>query len=206
VTVLEKPTKKEIMTFKESLKQDWIGNLLDKKLEDAYPDVRKKDPSLFQLADGSWKALGNVYDEVGSLVYQMVPSEKIRFSDYASSKLISFMEEARKSVIKEGEKSPYLIGQGDPLKDQWLLLKCDQDIKRSDRTTFSKAAVFEIPTGEWSPVLPSSQGDVTFFRLVKKTENPDPITDQVSDGQKMLSMDAKRLLMTQVLSRIAGEE
>lgn len=206
VTVLEKPTKKEIMTFEESLKQDWIGKFLDKKLEDAYPDVRKKDPSLFQLADGSWKAFRNVYDEVGALVYQMAPAEKNRFSDYASSRLISFMEEARKSVIKEGDKSPYLTAQGDPLKDQWVLVKCNQDIKRSDRTTFSKGAVFETAAGQWSPVLPSSQGDVTFFKLVKKTGNPDSITDQLNDGQKMLSMDAKRLLMTQVLSRIAGEE
>ena len=206
VTVLEKPSKKEIMTFDESLKDDWIGKLLDKKLEDAYPDVRKKDPSLFQLSNGSWKAFRNVYDEVGSLVYQMAPTDKTLFSEYAAHKLASFMEEARKSVIKEGETSPYLTPHGDPLKDQWLLLKCDQTVKRSDRTTFSKGEIFKTPLGSWSPVLPSSQGDVTFFRLVSKTKSPDSITDQLTEGQRMLSMDAKRLLMTQVLDRMNEEQ
>jgi hypothetical protein len=202
VTVLEKPSKKEIMTFEESLKGDLIGTLLDKKLEDAYPDVRKKDPALFQISNGSWKAFKNVYDEVGALVYQAIPHEKNRFSEYASSRLAAFMEEARKSVIKEGLSSPYLTAQGNPLQDQWLLLKCDQSVKRSDRTTFSKEKIFEIPAGEWSPVIPSSQGDVTFFRLIQKTQAPDSIKEQITEGQKILSMDARRLLMRQVLARM----
>ncbi len=206
VTVLEKPVKKEIMTFEESLKGDLIGKLLDKKLEEAYPDVRKKDPSLFQLSNGSWKAFKNVYDEVGALVYQdalkIAPNQVSHFSEYAASRLAGFMEEARKSVMKEGSLSPYLASQGDPLKDQWQLIKCDQEIKRSDKTTFAKGDMFETEDGKWSQVLLSSQGDVTFFKLLKKTVAHESITEQINEGQKFLSMDAQRLLMNQVLSRI----
>lgn len=205
-TVLEKPVKKKIMTFEEALKGDLIGKLLDKKLEEAYPDVRKKEPSFFQLSNGSWKAFKNVYDEVGALVYQDVlkisPSQISHFSEYAANKLAGFMEEARKSVMKEGSLSPYLTSCKDPLKDQWQLIKCDQEIKRSDKTGFAKGNMFETEDGTWSQVLLSSQGDVTFFKLLKKTKVPDPITEQITEGQRFLSLDAQRLLMNQILSRI----
>lgn len=206
ITLLNKPEKKEIMTYEEALQDDLLGELLDRQLEEAYTAVRKRDPELFQLKEGGWRPFKEVRDLVGMKVFsdflKGITEQTVDLSYYSSHRLSFFMEEAKKSVKDKGDDSPFVKSTGDPLKDQWLLVKRSATIKRSDPTALSKEELFTANEGQWSSISTPPNGDVAFFRLVSKEASQEVIETQVNEGQRMLSMDAKRFLMHQVLERI----
>lgn len=204
ITVLEKPQKKEIMTYQEA--DNVLGELLDKQLEEGYASVRKKYPEEFQLKDGSWKPFHEVKDLVGAKVFsdflKYIAQETSSLDEYSSRRLASFMEEAKRSIREKGDNSPYLTLSEDPLKDQWRLVKRSTTIKRSDTSNFIKEEMFSATEGAWSSVSTPLNGDTAFFRLLNRQTAQDGVSEQIDEGQRILSMDAKRLLMHQVLERI----
>lgn len=206
ITVLEKSEKKEIMTYEEALQDDLLGELLDKQLEEAYTAVRKKEPELFQLKEGGWKSFKDVKDLVGMKVFsdflKGITEQTVDLNYYSSHRLSFYMEEAKKSIKDKGDSSPFVKSTGDALKDQWLLVKRPATIKRSDPTSLSKEELFTANEGHWSSISMSPNGDIAFFRLLGREVSQEAFENQVSEGQRILSMDAKRFLMHQLLERI----
>lgn len=204
ITVWGKPAKKEIMTLKEAMEGNWIGQLVDRKLETAYPDIRKKDPDSYKRENGSWKPFAEVRDSIGAYVY----SDYIKnladqsLNQFASERLVDLMEGARKSIESQGETSPYLAITGDPLVDQWKLVSQVKEIKRSEKTPLSKTEMFTGDDGKWSSVVVPHSGDLAFFKLMKRESAPITEQDRLAYGQRLLGTDAKRLLMLQILDQI----
>lgn len=184
IRVLQKPDGKEVMTFRESLENGLLSELFDRHLEEAYPDLRKRYTGQFQLENGSWKPLQDVKEEVAKLLYSS--SEK--------SPLVPYVEELR--------KNPDLQTSGQPLKDQFLLVKSTEEFKRSNAGSLSQEELFKLKEGDWSSLQNPTSGDISFYRLVKRERSTDSIIEQVSDGQKILSMDARRFLMYQLLEQM----
>jgi hypothetical protein len=187
---MEKPQQKEILTFAEALQEGILSALLDKKLEEAYPGVRRKDTGAFQFEDGKWKPFSDVKDQVGALVY----ADLIK-----SNRLVHHVEETQTRLFDDPS---ILIPSGDPLKDQWLLVKSTVELKRSDATPYAKEEMFAAPEGHWSSVYSPDSGDISFYRVVKREKSSDSIAEQIDQGQKILSMDARRHLMVQLLDRM----
>ena len=52
IQVLQRNPSKKVLTFAEASTDGTLDRLLDKKLEDSYPDMRRKDSKYFQLSDG----------------------------------------------------------------------------------------------------------------------------------------------------------
>ncbi len=104
IVVWTKPISKEIMTLKEALEGDWLGDLLDEKLQNAYADVRKKDPDVFKLENGSWKPFSDVRDHVGALVYadllKQISDQPLNLDQYPAKRFSSWMQGARKAIKK----------------------------------------------------------------------------------------------------------
>lgn len=197
ITVIEKPTKKEIMTFEESLEGDWIGTLLDKKLQGVYPEVRKKEPSIFQDKQGNWKSFESVKDQVGSLVYADLLKE-ISFNH----RMKPFLEEGKKNILQKQDNSPYLVQTQDRIRDQFCLIKTVKEVKRESAGPLPKEEIFSLAEGAWSTIFCSGNGNLSFCRLLKKENNPESVTELCSKGQEILSRDAKRLLMIQLLEEM----
>ena len=65
IQVISRETTKKILTYEEAAKDGTLDKLLDKRLEDAYPEMRKKDFHYFQLSSGQWKPFKEVKDQVG---------------------------------------------------------------------------------------------------------------------------------------------
>ena len=89
-------------------------------------------------------------------------------SDTDENRLVKWMQEAQKSVQKEGEQSIYLLKTGNRLTDQWTLVKTSQTLKRSDSTSLPKAELFSMAVGSWSTSIDAK--NLSFFQLVKIDE------------------------------------
>ena len=203
IVVWNKPVAKEVMTLEEALENDWLGQLLDDKLQTAYAEVRKKDPEFFKLQSGAWKPYSDVRDHVGALVYadllHQISDEELTLDQYPAHRFAGWMQNARKTIKERGKESSFLKATGQPLIDQWALVQQTKEIKRSDSTTLPKAEMFNVKEGKWSKVSTPQNGDVAFYRLIKKGASEAAIRDKVIEGQKLLGMDAKRVLMHQIL-------
>ncbi len=161
IIVLNKPERKEILTFEEALKEGVLVELSDQKLEDK------------EVEGEEWRA-----------------------------SFVSLMEKAKQDIQIHGQNSFFLQKTGDPLADQWKLVKQVKEIKRSEVTTLSKSEIFSTIEGEWSLVSMLSDGDVAFFQLIKKEPPKESVEDKIFYEQHLLSADAKRLLMHQLLDRM----
>jgi GcvH upstream region-like protein len=205
IIVWDKPAAKQVITLSEALKEDVLDDMLDQKLQDAYADVRKKDPAPFKL-DNGWKPFADARDQIGAIVYadhlKQISDKPLPLDQYCKQRFASFMEAAKKNIEAAGEESSYLKMAGHSLLDQWALVKKTEDIKRSDSTTLSKAEMFKGAEGTWSAVSMPANGDLAFFRLVKRGMGQQTVANKVSEGQRLLGMDARRLLMHQVLSKM----
>lgn len=203
IIVWSKPVSKEVMTLQEASEGDWLGSLLDDKLQTAYADVRKKDPESFKLDNGSWKPFSDVRDRVGALVYadllKQISDQELSLDQYPAQRFAIWMQNAKKAIKTSGKESPFLKTTGEPLVDQWILVQQTKDIKRSDSTTLPKAEMFTAKEGKWSKVSIPQNGDIAFYRLIKKGVTEASIREKVVEGQKLLGMDAKRMLMHQIL-------
>ena len=208
IVVWSKPADKEVMTLQEALENDWLGQLLDDKLQTAYAEVRKKDPESFKLASGAWKPYSDVRDNVGALVYadllKQISVDELALDQYPAQRFAGWMQKARDAIQTSGKESPFLKTTGQPLVDQWVLVQQTKDIKRSDSTTLPKAEMFNAAEGKWSKVSILQNGDVAFYRLIKKGVAEAAIREKVIEGQKLLGMDAKRVLMHQILLQMDG--
>lgn len=204
IKLLQKAARKEIMTFKEAVREGVLDALLDRQLEEAYDTVKKKDPQIFQLANGAWRPLQEVKDLVGAKLYSDVL--KPDFAEACAHRFAAFMQEAKKSIQTRGEGSSFTHQTGDPLKDQFLLTKNQREVKRSDPLTLSKEELFTQTAGYWSSVSTPSNGDLAFFRLIELQKSRENVADKVEEGQKILGVDAKRLLTRQILDRMAAYE
>ena len=208
ITVLQKPEKKEVMTLKQALDHDWLGTLLDEKLESALADARKKESSIYKSADGSWRPFSEVKDHVGAYVYSDLLSNlsktQLTFDEYAAKRFEAVMEHAKTSIQKENETSKFLTASGQALADQWMLSKRHQEIKRSDTTTLPKSEMFTKVIGSWSSVSTPHGGDVAFFHLLKRDASDLKIQDQVSQGQKLIGRDVTRHRIMSLLEEVGS--
>lgn len=195
IIVHGKPEKKEVLTFKEALESGALEETLDARLQAAYPDIRKKNPADYQLANGAWKPFSDVKERVAGAHFVALAGK---------SRLEQFMEAAKINIQKEGDASIYLKSTDEPLVDQWKLLRQTKEIKRSESTTLSKQEMFTAALGEWSSVAKSAMGDFAFYKIVQRDIPAASVQEKMTDGQFHLSTDAKRLMMLQVLETIDG--
>lgn len=207
IKLIKKADKKQIMTFKEALQANVLDELLDRQLEEGYETVRRKDPQLFQEANGRWKPYREVKDQVGAKLYadllKAIAPESLELPHYCGRRFAAFMREAKKSIQNQGENSIFMVKTGDPLKDQFLLTRRTMDVKRSDALTLSKEELFKNEVGSWSSISTPSNGDVAFFHLIERaSSSQEVVAEKVEEGQKILGVDAKRLLLHQILKRM----
>jgi GcvH upstream region-like protein len=200
--VLERTPYKQVMTFAAAVRDGTLEALLDKKLEAAYPDVRKKDNTVFQAAEGGWKPYAEVREEVGKRVYADL-IEKVK--NQPELRLAEYMKVAQ-SHLAQSPEDPNWIRTDEVdttrLDRQWLLEKSSAHLTRSAPLAFGKEEIFKLKEGSWSDVATTANGNLYFVRVLEHIEGG--IGGEMTQGQEILSIDARRHLMTQVLNEMAA--
>jgi hypothetical protein len=224
IAVVQRSQQKEMVAFDEANRDGTLDDLLDKQLQDAYVEVRKKDPSAFQQEDGSWKPFGNVKDAVAAKVYadllKSIENEaraagkevdgKPSYAFYAHHRLLPYLSEARNHLAIEQDDQMYVntITEVSPLADedslgaQWKLTKIHRDVNRGEASQELKQALFTDQLNGWSAVGAESDGHLMFFKVLERKQHTEPDANQISWGHQALSIDAQRALTQQLLDQI----
>lgn len=228
IVVIKRAQGKQILSFGEAAADKTLAKLVDKRLEEAYPDVRKKDTAFFQNEDGSWKAFVEVKEQIGALLYvdllkkieessietaSLKNSEHIKrpLEFYATHRLYAHVKAAKEQLKKNPQDTLWVKTEmrttSDPFEPsspatQWQLIKREQEVKRNSHVYFDKAELFSLPEGSFSSLFAPLNGDLCFFHLLKKIEGAKKLDNQVLQGQEMLAIDAKKCLMHHLLQQI----
>lgn len=212
IQVIRRVGEKRILSYTEALKEGALDLLLDRTLERAYSDVRKKHSTLFQLESGEWKPFKMVKEEVGKIVFSnllkaierdykaiwgSLPENK-PMEFYSNARFLSAMVQEKEALMAHQEPSALL-----PLMGlSRLLVENTRVLSRSDPAPLSKEELFSLAVGSCSPVKIQERGQMAFCRLEGKAQREYSILQDVQQGHFILANDAKRDLMLQILARM----
>jgi GcvH upstream region-like protein len=212
--VLEKAESKEIMTFAEAMQEGILDLLLDQRLESSYPEVRKKNLSLFQQADGSWKPLKEVKDQVGAKIYSDLlklieenngfDAKGIALETYAQYRLLPHMKAAKAGLQLNSVDT---ISHRDPLALQWNLIKAREEVLRSSAFILPREEVFRLAEGDFSEIAHLKEGEIAFCHLIsKEKENGETAFEEIEPVKKQLANSARRTFLKELLSEIVEKK
>ena len=170
IQVLKREGFKKVLTFAEASKDGTLDALLDKRLEESYPEIRRKNSSCFQQTNGQWKPFKEVKDQIGKYLfadllksiesnyrihYGLLPGYEgeLPLNFYSNARMLPYMKEAQKNLQSDGIESNWVKLESEPdhLASQWLLTKVEQTIERCSEVSFSKEEMFTMGIEEWVP-------------------------------------------------------
>ena len=88
------------------------------------------------------------------------------------------------------------------LAAQWLLENKEKTLERCTQLPFSKDEMFTLKIGEWSSVKLGERGTLAFYAVQEKGTSTSAPVSNVEQGHQILSFDAKRDMMLQILAKI----
>ena len=188
--------------------------MLDKKLEGIYPDVRKKD-TISYMQDGAWKPLAQVKDKVGMALFpellKVIQSEYFAFygkePTLEQKKSPSFYVQNRMLLpMKEALEKARRVEDGFVLSDldskEWELIKEVQTVPKNAQEIFSEDKLFYLPLGEFSPVTLESSGKGWFFRLVNRSQDGKPSSEEIEAISAPFKINAEKEMGLKLLRAI----
>lgn len=221
IQLIRRDLAKKVLTFEEASKDGTLDKLLDKRLEEAYPEVRKKDSQYFQQSNGQWKSFKEVKDQVGRHVFAdllrtiedhyqsqfgLLPGKagELPLIFYSNARLLPYMNEAQSCLRANPEDSVWIQNASEKasLSAQWLLEKTERVMERCTQLPFSKEEMFTLALNQWSSVTVGDRGALAFYFVQERGSSIHPPLESVEYGHQILSHDAKRDMMLQILQKI----
>ncbi len=222
IHVLDRSPDRVALTFAKAKSDGTLEKMLEKRLDAAYPEVRRKQPSLFQNTDGSWKPLRDVKEQVGRIVfadllkatedsYRSLTGElpgkvgELPSTFYAQYRLHAFVSDLKAEVEQHPEDARWMRFDAiaEPTVDnQWKLIKTSRTVERNSDFSFAKEQMFAVPVNGWSNVEIGQAGSLAFYRVTEKEVVADITAQEVEQGQHLLSLDAQRNFMVDLLNQI----
>ncbi len=226
IAVLKRDSKKEMVSFARALYDGTLDQMLDQRLESAYPDVRKKQAASFQQADGSWRPFTEVKEAVGKIVYADLlrsieegyrslkgelpgTSGNLPSAFYTQHRLLTNVDDAKQEIEQHGD-DPRLVRtdaqEGETLETQWQLIKVTRIVERSENIGFSKEKMFALPEFTWSPIEVGHGGVVAFYHVLAKELPKVTVVEGLDNGHQALALDARRRLMGDLLDQMSRKK
>ncbi len=227
IQVLSRDGDKKILTFAQASKDGTLDTLLDKRLEQFYPDARKRHSHAFQQEDGHYKSFKDTKDLVGKyafadLLRNIEDNYRAQFGSlpgeggnlplifYSNARLATYMNEVQHRLKSNPEDLSW-IRTNDPadsigLSSQWKLEKTDKTVERQTDLPFSKDEMFALAPQEWSPVKMGERGALAFYYVHEKGHSTAMPLESVEMGHQILSFDAKRDMMLGILHKIREQK
>jgi hypothetical protein len=220
IQVVSREDSKRVLTFAEASRDGTLDSLLAKKLEGFYPDVRKKDARYFQQSNGLWKPFKEVRDEVGKYVFAdllksiegnyrsifgMLPGKEgeLPLHFYSNARMGVFMKEAQSALMSDPADARWVkVEEKEGFARQWLLERTEEVMQRCAQVPFSKEEMFTLSPQQWSGVKMGERGFLAFYFVKEKGKEDKPSLNSLEEGHQILSFDAKRDMMLQVMQRI----
>lgn len=219
IKALSKPSDARLLSFKEASSKGILEKLLDEKLQKFHKSAQAATPGSFQNEDGSFKDFSSVKNQIGAFVYKdlleaiekdfvkgggklKIGPQKEPLEFYATHRFYHFMRESKEDVEKKGLESIYL--QQNHL---YHLESKKEVVKRKQKTPWASEEIFAMSENAYSPVHVASNGEMSFYQVVKKLEVEDEeLLEEVKKGQQLMAQDAKRHLMQEILALLESTD
>jgi len=222
IAVLHRDEERRVLLFDEASREGSLDKILDKRLESAYPDARRRESSSFQQSSGQWKPFKEVKDQVGKYVFAdllgsieenyrnqfgFLPGKEgqLPLGFYSNARMLFFMQEAQKHLKANPFDSAWVKSEESEqqgLASQWLLEMSEQTLQRCTQTPYSKEEMFTLEAQQWSPVKVGDRGHLAFYFVQERETSSQPPLESVKQGHEILSLDAKRDMMLQLLTKM----
>lgn len=236
ISVLEKAPAEEIMTFEKANQQGVLDGLLNKTLENYYSKVKSEHPNEFQNEDKTWKEFIAVQDKVAELYFapllKAISADYEKNKPQDSSQLIRNLtpelsaplrfyahgRNAKYALSQSAEKAKDWVGEASSqtnpmdvasLRNQWKFVKESLEVDRDKAPSgVIKEKALKLNANQWSPIQPLPNGDILFYYVTEKgvKEGSEEFEEQLNAAHQMLSADAQRALMRNLLQEISSKK
>lgn len=209
--VKRSPTKK-VQTFAEANSSGALRRMLDKKLENAYFEVRKKDSLAYMQKDGSWKPLSEVKDKVGLAIFganlKNIALEYTSFSgkEPTAEELSSpefyvrtWMLYPMKDRLEKAKQGIFEEEKEHPLQSQWQLVREKEKIGKKEQEQFVSLPFEE---GVWSSILPLASGKSCFVHVLQKLGSAPITQEEIETVSAPLKQEAFKHFCKELLDEI----
>ncbi|MBM3207034.1 MAG: hypothetical protein FJZ57_00275 [Chlamydiae bacterium] len=224
ISVLSRDDSKRLLTFQEADSLGIMQKLLTKKLEDAYPSARKKDPSLYINSDGTFKHVDEVEFALGKFVYSDLlksienqyslyygkspeASQLKNLNFYTTYRPLQYIEEARKSLAINPEDSNWVVTenskkyQREYLK-QWLFKKSIKTLSKRSVGEVLDDDIFSYENDQFSSLIKGKDGNLFFFKVCAKEEVVSLLDKDQKEIEHLLLLEAQTELFNKILQKI----
>lgn len=212
IELVSRNAQKELVDFEEAFQDGTLDTILDQKLENAYPKIRKGN-RVFLQANGEFKPFYEVKEQIARILYEplllAIEQEYVKaFGDlpgvskqlpgifYCKYRLYGFMQ----SVKQQLESGAALH-----LPKQWELISTSSCISRSQKLHFPTDDWIKIPINQWSPISIGSSGSLAFAKVCSKGSLEEVPLEKIEQGFQFLSLDTCRDVMRHLLEKIVEE-
>jgi GcvH upstream region-like protein len=216
ISVEDMSKENVLISFEEANSDGTLDEILNKKLTEAYTEVRKKNPAAFELTPGVWKPLNEVKDQVGAHLYSSllkaieedckkagcVLENKEGFQPlefYSTHRFHHLMRECRTKMAHSKDEKALAVGP-------WMLKKRQHSLKRSEKTHFKKEELFSLPVGSWSSVISGSTGELNFFEVLEINQDTAMSQGEKERAKHALGEEASRKFMVQLLEEMISKK
>jgi hypothetical protein len=227
IRVLDRSSDWEVLSFEDAKRGPVLDVALNKRLEQAYPEIRESDKEAFTREDGSWKPFASVKEEVKtrffSPVYKKIQQDAAAQGDVWDSK----QKQSLKDFCANRQFAPYMRQEMQTLRNkpvdtdesssssredklqpapslagQYALENRALELTRSSGGVADVAAAFEIKPGAWSPLFTPADGDLHFFKVLHREASAGSFEKLYSQGQKQIAEASQQLLMAQLVQQM----
>lgn len=221
IFVLNRSAPPGILTFAEAKKEGILSRLLEKRLEKAYPEIRRKNPSIFARGEEFKEMTSEMKTRVGRYLFadllraiekeSGVAPQNDPFDEnfYLRHRFTPFVAQVKAQLEKsEGASIPSVIAKGleGAFEHQFKLISSQELIERNHSLGFASQAMFKLPVGGWSGLLDGIPGDYLFYRVLGKGATPAQTPDELERGHEQLALDAQRRFTTELLEKIEAKK
>ncbi|MEK7339190.1 MAG: hypothetical protein AABZ92_00565, partial [Verrucomicrobiota bacterium] len=199
IELVGRDSQKELVSFEEAFQDGTLDSILDQKLENAYPNIRKAK-ELFLQANGNFKPFYEVKEQIARILYEplllAIEQEYIKVFDdlpgmskqlpgmfYCKYRLYGFMQSVKQQLE---------LGTELNLPKQWELISTAPCISRSQKLDFPTEDWIEIPVNQWSPISVGSSGSLAFAKVCSKGSLEEVPLEKIEQGFQFLSFDTCR--------------
>jgi GcvH upstream region-like protein len=229
--LLDRDEEIHLLTFAKAKEAALLDKLTENHLEKVYPILRKENPSQFQDVSGAWKPLEEVKHTVAYLAYKEMldtfesaytklgkelPQDRFETPEqfYPSHYLYPYIQTVQNDLrARDDQKSPYLLkteiaNKADrlsslpPLEQQWNLSLETTTYKNYEKSPWFDESLFSMVEKGWSPIQATVDGKLHFFQLQEKQQPEETYLDQIKKGRQILSVEAERFLMIELLDEL----
>ncbi len=234
IVVLDRDSDKGVLSFAEAKRDGTLQRILDDKLKLHYEKM-KKGSLKSELLDDKGTVLPfakvetavaenlfapvirSVYNDFIQLTGEEASEEKMSGIYTAPRRFFYFMRTIENALKATPEKEEQFLAkaiepvegslsQRKTLLEQWKLQKLKKTLPRNDQSSFNADEAFALSSGSWSKVSSPIHGDVYFFKVLGREVGDNlALEAKMQEGQEVLSNEAKRLFMQDLLEQIKAK-